>query len=110
MKKLLNVLYITKPNCYLKLDGENIVIEENNVVLGKLPLLNFESIVMFGYPGASPALLGYLCDKNIPISFITQHGRFLARVNGEYHGSGLYLHHELLLLLERLRVYEKYPY
>lgn len=87
MKKMLNVLYITRPNVYLKLDGENIVIEENNNVLAKLPLINFESIVSFGYPGASPALLGYLCEQNKPISFVTQHGRFLSRVNGEYHGN-----------------------
>lgn len=87
MKKLLNTLYITKPNTYLRLDGENIVIEEDENILGKLPLINFESIVYFGYPGASPKLLGYCAEKNIPICFLTKNGRFLARVNGEYHGN-----------------------
>ena len=87
MKKLLNTLYITRPNAYLRLDGENIVIEEDGNVLGKLPLINFESIVYFGYPGISPKLLGYCADKNIPICFLTKNGKFLARVNGEYHGN-----------------------
>ena len=36
MKKLLNTLYITRPNAYLRLDGENIVIEEDGNILGKL--------------------------------------------------------------------------
>ena len=87
MKKLLNTLYITNDKAYLRLDGDDIVVEENGEIIGKVPLLNFESIVYFGYPGASPALLGYLAKNNIPISFLTPYGKFLARVNGEYHGN-----------------------
>ena len=87
MKKLMNTLYITRDKAYLSLDGQNIVISENNKTIAKLPLLNFESIVYFGYPGISPKLLGYLAENNIPISFLTPQGKFLARVNGEYHGN-----------------------
>ena len=54
MKKLLNTLYVTSENSYLGLDGENIVIYEDDKELGRLPLHNLESIVSFGYRGVSP--------------------------------------------------------
>ena len=57
MKKLLNTLYVTSENSYLGLDGENIVVFEDNKEKGRLPLHNLEGIVSFGYRGVSPALI-----------------------------------------------------
>lgn len=39
MKKLLNTLYVTSENSYLGLDGENIVVFEEDKEKGRLPLL-----------------------------------------------------------------------
>ena len=69
MKKLLNTLYVTSENSYLGLDGENIVIYEDDKELGRLPLHNLESIVSFGYRGVSPALMGACSDRNIALCF-----------------------------------------
>ncbi|MBM7696782.1 CRISPR-associated protein Cas1 [Salimicrobium jeotgali] len=55
--------------------------------LAKMPLHNLESIVAFGYTGASPALMGYCAERNISIVFMTKTGRFLARVVGESRGN-----------------------
>lgn len=87
MKKLLNTLYITSPDRYLSLDGENIVIQCNNNEVGRLPLHNLEAIVTFGYTGSSPALMGACAKKNISLSFMTQNGSFLARVTGPIKGN-----------------------
>ena len=38
MKKLLNTLYITSENSYLGLDGENIVVYEDQKETGRVPL------------------------------------------------------------------------
>ena len=57
MKKLLNTLYVTSENSYLGLDGENIVVFEEDKEKGRLPLHNLEGIVSFGYRGVSPALI-----------------------------------------------------
>lgn len=57
MKKLLNTLYVTSENSYLGLDGENIVVFEEDKEKGRLPLHNLEGIVSFGYRGVSPALM-----------------------------------------------------
>ncbi|WP_449240942.1 type I-C CRISPR-associated endonuclease Cas1c [Desulfoscipio gibsoniae] len=87
MKKLLNTLYVTQPDAHLSLDGDNILLLKEQKKLGRLPLHNLESIISFGYTGASPALMGYCAERNISICFLTQSGRFLARVIGQSRGN-----------------------
>ncbi|MBP2240980.1 CRISPR-associated protein Cas1 [Cytobacillus eiseniae] len=87
MKKLLNTLFITQSDVYLSLDGDNIVLLKDQEKLGRLPLHNLESIVSFGYTGASPALMGYCAERNISLLFLTGSGRFLARVIGQSRGN-----------------------
>ena len=62
MKQLSNTLFVTTPDTYLALDGENVVILKKDVELRRIPLHNLESIIAFGYTGASPALMG-ACAK-----------------------------------------------
>lgn len=87
MRKMLNTLFVTQPDTYLSLDGDNIVVLKNDQKLGRLPLHNLESIVSIGYRGASPALMGYCAERNISITFLTRSGRFLARVIGKSQGN-----------------------
>ncbi len=87
MKQILNTLYVTSPDRYLSLDGENVVVLCENESLMRIPLHNIESIITFGYSGASPALM-YACAKHgISLSFMSRNGRFLARVTGEMKGN-----------------------
>ena len=92
MRKLLNTLYVTQPDTYLALDGENVVIRKDDAELMRVPLHNLEGIVTFGYTGASPALMGACASHDIDLSFFTQNGRFLARVSGELRGNVLLRH------------------
>lgn len=87
MRKLLNTLYLTSPERYLSLDGENVVILEERVIVGRVPLHNLEAIVSFGYRGVSPALMGACAERNISLSFLTPQGKFLARVSGKVQGN-----------------------
>ena len=87
MKRLLNTLYIMSNNRYLSLDGENVVILEEQKEIGRIPLHNLQSIITFGYTGASPALMGVCAQRNIDVSFMSGNGRFLARVSGEVKGN-----------------------
>ncbi|MFP4974217.1 type I-C CRISPR-associated endonuclease Cas1c [Paenibacillus sp. CN-4] len=87
MKKLLNTLFVTLPDTYLSLDGENIVIRQEEQTLGRYPLHNLESVCSFGYAGVSPALMGVCASRNIGLTFMTKNGRFLARVIGEDRGN-----------------------
>lgn len=87
MRILHNILYVTTPGSYLALDGENAVIRREGAEAGRIPLLNLEGIVVFGYLGASPALLGACSRRGIAVSFLTPNGRFLARVSGPQQGN-----------------------
>ena len=89
MKKLANVLYITTPEAYVSLDGENVVVKKAENASMRLPLHNLENIVCFGYLGASPALMGACAERNIGLCFLTPNGRFLARVTGKVQGNVL---------------------
>lgn len=89
MKKLLNTLYVTSENSYLGLDGENIVVYDDKMEIGRLPLHNLEGIVSFGYRGTSPALMGACADRNISLCYLSPQGRFLARVTGKTRGNVL---------------------
>lgn len=87
MKRLLNTLYITSPKRYLSLDGENVVVLEQEMEIGRVPLHNLEAIITFGYTGASPALMGACAARGIGLTFLSGSGRFLARITGEVYGN-----------------------
>ncbi len=89
MKKLANVLYITSPEAFLSLDGENIVVKKDELSSTHLPLHNLENIVCFNYQGVSPALMGACAERNVGLCFLTPNGRFLARVTGKVKGNVL---------------------
>lgn len=87
MKRLGNVLYITTPEAYLSLDGENVVLKKDEQVSMRLPIHNLEHIICFNYPGVSPALMGACAERNVGLSFLQPNGRFLARVTGRVKGN-----------------------
>lgn len=89
MRKLLNTFYVTMPDLYLALDGENIVVRQDNTELRRVPLHNLEGIVTFGRQGASPALMRKCADTGIALIFMTEYGRFMASVAGEERGNVL---------------------
>lgn len=87
MKKLLNALYITTPERWLSLDGENVVISEGGDTIGRVPLHNLESIHSFGGVGATPALMGKCAEYGIGLNFLSRSGKFLCSVIGETTGN-----------------------
>lgn len=78
---------MTSENSYLGLEGETIVVYDNQTEIGRLPLHNLDSIVSFGYRGTSPALMGACADRNISICYLSPQGKFLARVSGKTRGN-----------------------
>lgn len=89
MKKLQNTLYVTNPDGYLSLDGENVVVRSDDTVLGRFPLHNFENIVSFGYRGASPKLMSVCAERGVGLCFLSMHGRFLGSISGPVQGNVL---------------------
>jgi CRISPR-associated protein Cas1 len=76
-------------DAYLALDGETIVVRKDGADAKRLPLHNLEGIIAFGHTGASPALMAACAERGVALSFMTQNGRFLARVQGATAGNVL---------------------
>lgn len=89
MRKLANVLYVTTPEAYLSLDGENVVIKKDENTSTRLPIHNLENIVCFSWQGVSPALMGACAERNVGLAFLTPNGRFKGRVSGRARGNVL---------------------
>ncbi len=89
MRKLNNTLYVTSPDRYLSLEGETVIVLEQSEKIGQFPLHNLQSIVTFGYTGASPRLMSACAQRLIALSFISPNGRFLASIHGETKGNVL---------------------
>lgn len=87
MRQLLNTLYITLPDVYLSVSGENIVIKQDEKILARYPFHNLEDIVLFSYLGMSPKLIQKCMDYGIGICYLTPTGRFIARIRGESKGN-----------------------
>ena len=89
MRKLLNILYVTTPEAYLSKDGLNVVITVKQEEVFRIPIINIEGIVTFGYMGASPGLMKLCVDNNVSLTFLSPQGKFIARVQGPTRGNVL---------------------
>ena len=69
MRKLLNTLYVTTPEAYLSKDGLNVVISVQQEEVFRIPVINIEGIVTFGYMGASPGVMKLCSDNGISVSY-----------------------------------------
>lgn len=99
MKKLQNTLYVTQQDLYLHKDGETVVVEKTRQVVLRLPIHNLSGIVVFGNSSVSPYLMSLCAEKGVALSYFTEHGKFLARVEGPVSGN-------VHLRLAQMRAYQ----
>jgi CRISPR-associated protein Cas1 len=89
MKKLLNTLFVTTQGAYLHKEGESVLVKVENDIKLRVPIHTLGGIVCFGNVLCSPFLLGFCAENNVEVSFLTENGRFLARVQGPVSGNVL---------------------
>jgi CRISPR-associated protein Cas1 len=89
MKKHLNTLYITTQGSYLAKDGECVLVRLEQIDKARIPIHTLGGIVCFGNVSVSPFLLGHCAEHGVAVSFLTENGRFLARVQGPVSGNVL---------------------
>jgi CRISPR-associated protein Cas1 len=89
MKKLLNTLYVTTQGAYLAREGETVLVRVEQQTRLQVPIHTLSGIVCFGQVSCSPFLLGLCADRGVGVSFLTEYGRFMARVQGSVSGNVL---------------------
>lgn len=89
MRRHLNTLFVTTQGAWLNKEGENVVISVENTERGRIPMHTIGGITGFGRVLVSPPLLGACCEAGISVNYMTEEGRFLARVEGPVSGNVL---------------------
>ena len=89
MKKHLNTLFVTTQGTYLAKEGETVVVRVGKEVKLSVPIHTLGGIVCFGNVSCSPFLMGFCAENGVGISFLSEYGRFLARVQGPVSGNVL---------------------
>ncbi len=89
MKRLLNTLYLTNPDAYLrkKDDALAVYVEQKKVM--SVPFHLLEGVVLFGHVGCSTAVLGACATRGISVAILDDGGRFQASVRGPISGNVL---------------------
>lgn len=89
MKKILNTLYVLTPDSYLYCRNETICVKIGGEEKVAVPALSIEAIVCFGITTVSTPLIGFCAERGISLVFLSEHGKFLARVDGPVSGNVL---------------------
>jgi len=89
MKKHLNTLFVTTQGAYLAKEREAVLVRIENETRLRLPIHTLGGIVCFGNVGCSPYLMAHCAENDVGLSFLSEYGRFLARVQGPVSGNVL---------------------
>lgn len=87
--QLLNTLYVTTPDTYLRLDNETLRVEVNHETRLRVPLHHLSAVVCFGHINLSAPLMHLLADRGIGLVLLDDNGRFKARLEGAVSGNVL---------------------
>jgi len=89
VKQLLNTLFVTTQGSYLARKGDTVLVRAEGEDRLRVPVHTLGSIVCFGNVSASPFMMGLCGQHNVTLSFLTENGRFLARLHGPVTGNVL---------------------
>lgn len=90
---LLNTLYITLPDSYLRLDNDTLrVLDAEKETRLRVPLHHLQAVVCFGHVGLSAHLMHRLAEDGITLVLLDLNGRFKARLEGAVSGNVLLRH------------------
>ena len=89
MKKHLNTLFVTTQGAYLAKEGETVLVRVKKETRLRVPIHTLGGIVCFGNVLCSPFLMGFCAERDVAVSFLSEQGRFLARVQGPVSGNVL---------------------
>jgi CRISP-associated protein Cas1 len=89
MRKLLNTLHVMTQGAYLHRDGETVSVRIDKECKLRVPVHTLEGLVCWGRVSCSPPVLELCCEHGVGITFLSEYGRFVARVHGAVSGNVL---------------------
>ena len=87
--QLLNTLYVTTEDSYLRLDNDTLRVEVDRETKLRVPLHHLTAVVCFGHIHLSAPLMHRLAQESIALVLLDGNGRFQARLEGAVSGNVL---------------------
>ena len=87
--QLLNTLYVTLPESYLRLDNDTLRLLVEDETRLRVPLHHLQAVVCFGHVNLSAPLMHRLAESGIALVLLDANGRFKARLEGPVAGNVL---------------------
>ena len=87
--QLLNTLYLTTPDTYLRLENQTLAVEQSQDLKLRVPLHHLSAVVCFGHIQLSTPLMHTLAQQGIALVLLDANGRFQARLEGPMAGNVL---------------------
>lgn len=87
--QLLNTLYVTTTETYLRLDNDTLRVEVERETRLRVPLHHLTAVVCFGHVSMSAPLMHRLAEEGIALVLLDDNGRFKARLEGAVSGNVL---------------------
>lgn len=79
----MGTVYITENDSFIGKTDERLNVRANKKTLLDVPLIKIDGLVVMGRATVSPAAISELLERKIPLSFITQTGRYLGCLEPE---------------------------
>ena len=78
------ILYITRQGAVLHKSGNRIIVKKGSDVLQEIPIVQLDEVVIFGNGHMTTQTIGYLLNKNIPVSFLSSRGKYKGKLQPPY--------------------------
>jgi len=89
MKRVLNTLFVMTQGASVCHEGESVLVRADDETRLRVPIHLLDGVVCFGAIFCTPSLLGLCAERGVTVTFLSEHGRFLARVEGPVSGNVL---------------------
>ena len=78
------ILYITQQGTALHKSGNQVIVKKGRDVLQEIPIVQLDEVVIFGNGHITTPTMGYLLDKNVPVSFLSSQGKYKGKLQPRY--------------------------
>ena len=100
------ILYITEQGATLHKSGNRVIVKKNRETLTEIPIVQLDEVVIFGNGHLTTQTMGYLLHKNIPVSFLSSHGKYKGKLQPPYAKDTLIRKHQYAVAADPPRCLE----
>ena len=85
----MSTMYITTQGATLRKTGERLIVTKGKEQLADVPLIKVSQVVIFGKASVTASTVAELLEKQIEVCYLTQHGRYIGRIQPEFSKNAL---------------------